>query len=88
MSLEYEPASESLHVSVKWLFFNGGSQPGDEAHMQVQGYLTHEKQRPPRGTLHPTPYTLHPTPHTLQPTPHTLNDSPGTQATNHLRLQG
>ena len=43
LRLKYEPASEPLHISVKWLFLNGdqgaGEVGGAAAHRQVTEHV-------------------------------------------------
>jgi len=47
MSLKYEPASEPLHIYVKWLYLEGlevAVAQGRHPCSSVQGYLAHKKQ--------------------------------------------
>ena len=49
MSVTYEPASEPLHISVKYLFSHREFVPGNECHedvIELQVYLDYEKLSP------------------------------------------
>jgi len=91
MSLKYEPASEPLHISVKYLFSDSllvggrtGTGSRSRRSWRARGCrrsaasplpALHHRSRTPH-TLHTKPYTLHPTPYTLHPTPYTLHTKP------------
>ena len=78
MSLTYEPSSEPLHISAKWLFLikffppaaevegvaGDGGLKDDQNHSPSEDDQTHSPTE-----VHPTPCTLHPKLQTPTPTP-------------------
>jgi len=74
-NLNYEPSSEPLHISAKWLFVNANKKSLNLLWLQSLACVGEHPYTPYSSpyTPHHTPYTLHPTPYTLHPTPCTLD---------------